>query len=90
MAGQIYGSKFNVTHRNGKPLKGRYFVLNLDSRNAQERERSRKAMQLYIQEVVPVDPAYAIELLKFYTDASVDDTPPPQAAKQPATALDAR
>lgn len=74
-AGQIYGSKFSVSHQNGKPLKGRYFVLNLDSKNEVERERSRKAMQVYIQEAVATDCTYALELLKFYTDASVQEKP---------------
>ena len=86
-AGQIYGSKFSVSHRNGKPLKGRYFVLNLDSKNEVERERSRKAMQVYIQEAVATDCTYALELLKFYTDASVQEKPdnlPGTAATPPA------
>lgn len=85
-AGQIFGNKFSVLHQNGKPLKGRYFVLNLDSKNEVERERSRKAMQVYIQEAVATDSAYALELLKFYTDASVQekpDSPPGTVAAPP-------
>ena len=74
-AGSIYGSKFSVQHKNGKPLKGRYFVLNLDSKNPTERERSRNAMRVYIQQAVATDPNYALELLRFYTDASVEEVP---------------
>lgn len=71
--GRMFGNKFIVKHKNGNPLKGRYFVLNLDSVNATEKMRSRKAMQVYIQQAVETDPTYAIKLLQFYTDSVVPE-----------------